>query len=164
MPPTEAGEAKGERTSLGRQHERSIRLSDWHKELKRRHQTRAKRLKEKLAKMSTERSPQHAPRPDVRGQEVTENTPVEEIELTEEEKAESAASAEVFAEHLELGDGADPELQSVNETLMPSGAVVADGPPNEVLDPTLVQEVFGVAVLEARTATGNRHLALGLSD
>ena len=44
------------------------------------------------------------------------------------------------------------------------GAVVADGPAIEVLDPALVQEVFGVAVLEARTATGNRHLALGLSD
>jgi hypothetical protein len=125
VPPTEAGDAKSERTWLERQHERSVRLSDWHKGLKRRHQTRAKRLKEKLAKMSTERSPQHAPRLDVRGQEVTENTPVEEIELTEEEKAESAASAEVFAGHLELGDGADQSLQSVNETLMPGGAVLA---------------------------------------
>jgi hypothetical protein len=125
VPPTEAGDAKSERTWLERQHERSVLLSDWHKDLRRRHQRRAKRLKEKLAKMSTERSHEHAPRPDVREQEVTENTPVTEIELTEEEKAESAASAEVFAEHLELGDGADPELQSVNETLMPGGAVLA---------------------------------------
>jgi iron complex transport system ATP-binding protein len=40
------------------------------------------------------------------------------------------------------------------------GAVAADGPPQEVLTPQLVQEVFGVAVLEARTGTGNRHLAV----
>ncbi len=56
--------------------------------------------------------------------EVTEDTPVEEIELTEEQKAASRAIALKFGAHLLLGDGADPTLQSVNETLMPGGAVV----------------------------------------
>jgi hypothetical protein len=126
IPPNKAGDAKSGRAWLEQQHERSIRLSDWHKGLKRRHQTRAKRLGRKLAKMPAERTMEHASRLDVRGQEITENTPVEDIELTEEEKAESAASAQVFVEHLELGDGADQSLQSVNETLMPGGAVLAN--------------------------------------
>jgi hypothetical protein len=57
---------------------------------------------------------------------VLENTPVQEIELTEEEQAESAAYAKRFVGHLMLGDGAaDPALRSVNETLMPGGAVLA---------------------------------------
>jgi ABC-type cobalamin/Fe3+-siderophores transport system ATPase subunit len=37
---------------------------------------------------------------------------------------------------------------------------VADGPPGDVLTPELVQRVFGVAVDEARTPDGRRHLAL----
>ena len=65
------------------------------------------------------------PRLDIHGRELTDDTPVEEVALTEEEQAESAARAVVFVEHLERGDGADPSLQSVNETLMPGGAVLA---------------------------------------
>src|SRR4030042_6800087 len=56
--------------------------------------------------------------------EVTEETPVEEIELTPEELAESEASAREFGERMLMGDGADPAFRSVNETLMPGGAVV----------------------------------------
>ena len=42
------------------------------------------------------------------------------------------------------------------------GAVAADGSPDEVLTPELVRRVFGVAVDEARTADGRRHLGLRL--
>jgi iron complex transport system ATP-binding protein len=44
--------------------------------------------------------------------------------------------------------------------VLDDGRIVADGPPAEVLSPELVQRVFGVAVDEARTADGRRHLAL----
>ena len=44
--------------------------------------------------------------------------------------------------------------------VLDEGRIVADGPPGEVLTPDLVHRVFGVAVDEARTADGRRHLAL----
>jgi iron complex transport system ATP-binding protein len=44
--------------------------------------------------------------------------------------------------------------------VLDGGRVVADGPPDEVLSPDLVQRVFGVAVDEAHTTDGRRHLAL----
>ncbi|MEP6808333.1 MAG: ABC transporter ATP-binding protein [Chloroflexota bacterium] len=44
--------------------------------------------------------------------------------------------------------------------VLDGGRVVANGAPLEVLSPALVQRVFGVAVDEARTADGRRHLAL----
>lgn len=46
--------------------------------------------------------------------------------------------------------------------VLDGGAVVADGPPDEVVTPDLVSRVFGVAVDEARTDDGRRHLALRL--
>ena len=44
--------------------------------------------------------------------------------------------------------------------VLDGGRVVADGPPDEVLSPDLVQRVFGVSVDEAHTPDGRRHLAL----
>jgi hypothetical protein len=52
------------------------------------------------------------------------NMPLEDIELMEEQKAESKAEAQAFCEHLMCGHGADPVFQSVKETLMPAGAVI----------------------------------------
>jgi hypothetical protein len=117
--------AKTKQARLEEQIDRSTRLSGWHGDLNTRHQDQATRLEEKLTKMKTtlttdleyEASPTN-----LYGVEVT---PLEEIELTEEQKAASHASALEFGEHLLLGDGADPVLQSVNETLMPGGAVVS---------------------------------------
>jgi len=42
------------------------------------------------------------------------------------------------------------------------GRVVADGPPDQVLTPALVDQTFGVEVRETRDADGIRHLALRL--
>ncbi len=47
--------------------------------------------------------------------------------------------------------------------VLDGGRVVADGSPGEVLSPDLVRRVFGVAVDEAMTADGRRHLALRVS-
>ena len=44
--------------------------------------------------------------------------------------------------------------------VLDEGRIVADGPPGDVLTAELVQRVFGVAVDEARTPDGRRHLAL----
>lgn len=44
--------------------------------------------------------------------------------------------------------------------VLDGGRVVADGTPAEVLSPDLVRRVFGVAVDEALTADGRRHLTL----
>ena len=44
--------------------------------------------------------------------------------------------------------------------VLDEGRIVADGSPDDVLTPELVGRVFGVAVDEARTAEGRRHLAL----
>ena len=44
--------------------------------------------------------------------------------------------------------------------VLDEGRMVADGSPAEVLSPELVRRVFGVAVDEARTPDGRRHLAL----
>jgi iron complex transport system ATP-binding protein len=46
--------------------------------------------------------------------------------------------------------------------VLDDGRVAADGPPDEVLTPDLVQRVFGVTVDEARLEDGRRHLALRL--
>jgi iron complex transport system ATP-binding protein len=43
--------------------------------------------------------------------------------------------------------------------VLSGGTIAADGPPDEVLTPALVSRVFGVRVLEARSADGRRHLA-----
>jgi cobalamin transport system ATP-binding protein len=43
--------------------------------------------------------------------------------------------------------------------VLDGGRIVADGPPERVLTPDLVRRVFGVRVVEARTADGARHLA-----
>jgi cobalamin transport system ATP-binding protein len=44
--------------------------------------------------------------------------------------------------------------------VLDAGRVAADGPSASVLTPDLVQQVFGVAVDEAWTSAGDRHLAL----
>jgi iron complex transport system ATP-binding protein len=46
--------------------------------------------------------------------------------------------------------------------VLADGVIAADGRPSEVLVPSLVERVFGVAVREALTDDGRRHLALDL--
>ncbi len=127
--PRDKGSPNSERARLEQRHERSTRLSGWHKDLNERHDEKAKRIKERLAKMSTQPSKESWEGGGISDEEaikILENTPVEEFELSEEQKAETAAYTARFVDHLELGHGADPVLRSVNETLMPGGAVLAN--------------------------------------
>jgi hypothetical protein len=119
VPHEQAGAAQSTRETLEEQHRRSTRLGDWHRELNAQHERRAKRLAERLSKMPAEKTVGDA------RQVVIDSERLEDIELTEEEKAASAEYGRRFAEHLTVGDGADPAFKSVNETLMPGGAVLA---------------------------------------
>ena len=134
VPGAETGRAKTARERLEQARDRSHRLGDWHDELKMRHTRKVKRIEEKLAKMKEDPPPPvlaqggkpaepASPAPVL---EVTEETPVEAIELTEEERAAARAEGVELADHLEMGEAPDPALRSVNETLMPGGAAVTD--------------------------------------
>jgi len=132
VPAGGSGQALTPRQRLEHQQCRSRRLGDWHDELHDRHTRRAKRIKEKLAKMEPDPPPppvtneeQAEPATTASQQDITMDTPLEEIERTEEEKARSRQRGIELADHMALGDGADPALQSVTETLMPAGAVVS---------------------------------------
>ena len=140
--------AKNERAWLEHQEGRSGRLGDWHAGLSTRHHGRRRRLQEKLAKLPPEpKEGRPMPPNDLAEQEITEETPLEEIELTEAQKAEAKAYGAMFVEHLKQGNGADPVLASVNETLMPGGAVLAQEAqvslaaelPEELVDADLVK-------------------------
>jgi len=124
LPKEEGPRPRSERERLEQQQVRAVYLGDWHRGLKDRHDGRAERIKGRLAKLAATAE---------KGQAMAEGegplaeeeayTPLEEIELTDEQRAASAANARVFASHLGMGDGADPALASVNETLMPCGSV-----------------------------------------
>jgi len=133
VPREKSGQALTPRQRLEQQQERCHRLGDWHDDLQKQHTRKAKRIEKRLAKMKTEPPPPPPAKSDqpadpattASQQDITIDTPVEEIELTEEERAESHARGVELANHMELGDGANPALQSVTETLMPGGAVVS---------------------------------------
>jgi len=124
LPRGSARSAKTEQARLEEQLDRSVRLSGWHAGLETRHHGQATRIEEKLAKMKTSPTTDQEPEASPTHYDAIDVTPLLEIELTQEQQAAAAAIGLQFGAHLLLGDGADPTLQSVNETLMPSGAVV----------------------------------------
>jgi hypothetical protein len=91
-----------------------------------RHRSKAERYEEKLKKMDSEQN-EYPEGPSAQELKLLEELPkVEEIELTEEEEARYAEQAKQFVERLEQGQGEqDDELRSVNEALMPKGAIVS---------------------------------------
>jgi hypothetical protein len=96
----------------------SDRLASWHGELTKRHTTRLDKLKEKLAQMPTE------PTNDETTHQPEETLRLEDIELSEEDRAELEANRGRLSKALLQGSGPDPALESVNETLMPEGTVL----------------------------------------
>lgn len=118
LPRTGAVQPKSAKEKVEAQIDRCHDLADWHEGLTTRHTARAKKLEEKLAKMPKEQTNNG-------GSEQPEEIPrLEDIELTEEQIAQAKAAGARFAEHLQAGDGPDPALRSVNETLMPAGSVL----------------------------------------
>lgn len=110
--------APSEREELEAEIGRRRRLRQWHGGLKKRHNDRLKRLEEKLAKMSTEETD---------GTNGENEVPaLEDIELTKEDLADIEAESDRFVENVSKGNGADPTMKSVNETLMPGGAVLVN--------------------------------------
>lgn len=120
------GEITDPLEKLKKELERIKYLSDWHGSVRKRHNQRSKRIKEKIAKMSKgPKIPKTEPTNTEPEFEITADTPVEEIPLTEEEKAQSLMEAKAFTRNVARGQGADPRLKPANETLMPSSSVVA---------------------------------------
>jgi len=91
------------------------RLTDWHRQLARRHKTKGKAIKKEIADL-----------------------PVEEIELSPEEQAEIAQETREGMERMRLGGEPDPALRSVTETLMTAAQVETDE--RSVVLPALVDE------------------------
>jgi hypothetical protein len=148
-----ASATRDKRAWLEEQLARSARLSDWHGGLTGRHGDRNKRLKERLAKMCAQSPEGDKP---ITEQELIESMPLESFEPTEEQKARTAAQSREFCKHLLLGDGADPALQSVNETLMPGGAVLSDEE-NVSLPAVLPAEHAGATVVKELHETRDRY-------
>jgi len=113
LPPKEPDAPPSPREKLEGAIGRGKQLRDWHGKLNKRHNLRIKRLEEQLAKMPMENKTDHKP------------LRLEDMDPpTEAEIAENKAAAERFGDHLRLGDGPAPAMKSVNETLMPGGAVL----------------------------------------
>jgi hypothetical protein len=92
---------------------RGSQLAKWHRDQERLRTREIRKMKKRLAKMPQEKT---APA----------KLDEEPLELTEEERAEDAAAVERFLEHLQEGEGADPAMQSADETLMPGDTVVLE--------------------------------------
>jgi hypothetical protein len=118
VPGQERVGAKSERERLEAQAAHGRRLADWHCDLKQRHDKQVERIEKRLAKMPEDKDDA------MPGSE--ELPALEEIELTEEQRAKCAAAGDRFVEHLMEGDGADPAMRSVTETLMPGGTVLVE--------------------------------------
>jgi hypothetical protein len=126
----EARSAQDEQQRLEAQQARSVRLSEWHADLNHRHDDQARRARERLEKMKNKPKKDPMIEPEQQGPsalelQVYEETPLEEIELTAEQKAEVEETAQQFVEHLGHGEGVTEEvLRSSAETLMPGSGVI----------------------------------------
>jgi hypothetical protein len=119
LPPEKRASAKSERERLEARIERTRQLRSWHGVLRERRDKELKRLQEKLTKMRTNMTDE------TEQEEIMESAQLEDIAPTAEEQAKADAAADRFVEHVLQGDGPDPAMKSVNETLMPAGAVLA---------------------------------------
>jgi hypothetical protein len=133
IPGAQYGRAKTEQERLEQQLDRSHRLGNWHKDLRKRHTRRAKCIVARLAKMKKKhlhpvsaQQDQGEPSSPTSLQDIIDETPLESIELTEEELAANRAETAAFVKRLQLGEQTDQALSSTTETLMPGGVAVTD--------------------------------------
>ncbi len=135
--PTQGDKAKQPptpRQRLEQKRDRCQYLGDWHVDLYDRHSQKITCIEEKLAKMEPDPPPSSATTEDsaekaavVSQDEITIDTPLSDpaFEPTEEQKAKSRGRGIELADHMAMGEDADPALQSVTETLMSDGSVVS---------------------------------------
>ena len=132
--------------------QRSLHLSQWHEGLEQTHTRKAQRLQERIARMADRMTKDEAAQPD----EESEDIALEDIVLTEQQQAESRRRAEQFVEHLQAGNGPEPALLSVNETLMPGGAVLADEQ-HEYLEAEVPAQLTGATVIKTTSELRKRY-------
>lgn len=153
LPPNKPAGAKSERQKLEVRIERTRQLCSWHDLQKERRDKDLTRLEERLAKMRTKET--HEIRQEELD-ELMESTRLEDVPPTPEEQAKADAAADRFVEHVLQGNGPDPAMQSVNETLIPAGAVLA----NEKyvsLAATLPPDLSGATVVKTINEQRVRH-------
>jgi len=138
---------KNEREAIEQEIARLNARADRHAERERRQKAQAARWVEKLKAMPNDQD---------KWPGLTVDTPLEEIELSEEEKAESKAEAAAFVEHIQLGHGADPALQSPAEALM-SGSVVTTAEESVAVPVELPEGVSEENVVKTLTQTRERY-------
>jgi len=153
LPPVGKAAWKSERERLEALAERSSLLTDWHVALVASHTDKVRRIKERLARMASQTPIEGPPQQD---EVPLEDIPVEEFELTEEQKAETKRQSKKFVEHVTLGNGLDPSFQSVHETLMPGGAAIA-AEQHEYLDVVVPKELARAEVVKTTTETRERY-------
>jgi hypothetical protein len=147
--PGQNGKPKTERERLEQERDQSTALADRYRDLEQKQRARLNRSDARLREIADESQMDGANVIDI-------DTPVEEIELSEAEKAESAAYARQFVERLELGNGADPALQSASETLM-NGSVVSNADDEVSLPVELPKGVDAEDVIKTLTDTRVRY-------
>lgn len=103
---------KSKREKIQQQREQSSALVDRYEELKKKHQDKLDWLDKRLNKMSAD------PEKPQTKDDIDFDTPIDDIELSEEERAKSKAYADEVTGRLDSGDGPEPSLQSISESLM----------------------------------------------
>lgn len=155
-PGKETGSKKSGREEIEEKLGRSRHLGDWHEELKQRHEGRTRQYEEILSKMADQPIAEADERPIAEKQEVPQAPRLEDIKLTDEQKAASAAKAAMFVEALQRGDGSDPSMTPSDETLMPNEAVL-HGEERKYLPVTMPEDLAGAYVEKTLSETRVRY-------
>ncbi len=139
-----------ERERLEHQLARSNDLRQWHHKLEIRHDGKAKKLKNRLANLSDKGIEQ------VSEQEITEDTPVEDIELSPEQEADCEEASRVFRQNLCLGDGPAPALATSGENLL-SGSLAEHVEDEVYVEAELREGIDESQVLKTWTSRHERY-------
>ncbi len=127
----------------------------YHEELAKRQQDKMGRLAKKIKTMSDNKKSSDV-LSDTRTEDtLTIDTPLEEIPLSDEQKASAQADAKEFAKHLALGEGTDPTLQMPHEALM-SGNVVSIAEESVSVEAKLPDGISEESVVKTLTETRER--------
>jgi len=143
------GKPQNERERLEQEREQSKTRADRYADLEKKQLDKLARLEERLRRMSKD------PQMDDED-EITIDTPVEEIELSEQSQAESAEYAEQFVQRLEKGNTSEPSLQSSTESLM-NGSVVSFAEEDVSLKAKLPEDVREEDIVKTLTETRVRY-------